>query len=107
MIEIFTITGLYYGNYDITKDRITSDNNVRSRRCFGFYNKLSDAISAVANNYGDMEEGLFNFLVIESLPEGIFRTPTDSIWYEWSDEHGWKYLDVSPKWSDGIVNYAL
>jgi hypothetical protein len=74
-------------------------------RCFGYYLYEYDAREAVRDNHGEMQECLYNFLVIEKIDEGIHRHAEVIQWYEWRDN---KWTEISPpKFSVGICNYAI
>lgn len=42
-------------------------------RTFGFYHEYTDALDAVMTNKCNMEESLYEYLVMEKIAEGIHR----------------------------------
>jgi len=80
---------------------------VRSERCFGYYSDKQKALQAVDENWADMHECLYNWLLIEKIPEGIHATPEEEIWYAWDDgvEH-WVHVE-KPIWSKRIINWSI
>lgn len=48
-----------------------SINQLHSDRCFGYYDTELKAKEAVRQNRGEMQECLYNFLVIEKIGQGI------------------------------------
>jgi len=56
---------------------------------FGYYSKLEDALTAVEKNYGGMDECLYDYIVIEPIPPGIYGflqndiDKDETIWYKW------------------------
>lgn len=78
-------------------------------RTFGYYNNLKDAIKAVEENRGSMQECLYNFIVIEAIDEGIHPKVIKEYWFKWKNNH-WKPFGSSyrkPKKFIGICNLAL
>ncbi len=57
----------------------------------GWYVDEMEAIKAVKENRGAMEDCLHNYAVIEELPPGIGALPTKETWFKWDDEeHAFK-----------------
>lgn len=77
----------------------------RSARCFGYYKLALDAVQAVLENRGDMEESLYTHIVIERVGEGIHPIPDSEIWYMWQDEK-WQQIP-KPEWSKGTINWCI
>ena len=74
-------------------------------RCFGYYLAEYGAREAVKDNYGQMQECLYNFLVIEKIDQGIHAIAEVVRCYEWRDD---KWTEIPPpKFSEGIYNYAI
>jgi len=71
MSHIYTITA-------ITKDSETT-------RCFGFFFNETDARISAFGNYGDLQECLYDYLVIEKQLGGIHALAEIVQWYQWSD----------------------
>lgn len=87
----------------ICKDR----DNENSIRCFGYFNLALDAINAVLQNRGDIQECLYNHVVIEKIGEGIHTDPDSELWFEWDyDELKWLPIN-KPEWSNNIVNWSI
>ena len=77
----------------------------KARRTFGYFHTIDDAIKAVVENRGNMQECLYNYLVIEGIGEGIHRLAEQEIWYEWKD--GKWTLCNKPEFLKSIINFAL
>ena len=72
MTHIYTVTAL-------TKDSLKN-------RCFGFFFNETDARVTCFNNHGDLQECLYQHLVIEKQSDGI-HSPAEVIqWYKWIGE---------------------
>src|SRR5688572_2194812 len=99
MNTIFTITSIVH----VDGEKGTS------QRCFGWYPKLAEAQAAVKANLGDLEEALYNWLVIEQYEPGIHAMALSEHWYEWIEgEDGGSWERASkPSWSIGTVNWAI
>jgi len=81
---IFAVTGV---TYDWPKS---------GTRCYGWYPHFELAEEAVYNNRGSLnEEGYYEWVVIEKIPEGVWRTAVDSAetWHHWEDEDS-KYVRI-------------
>ena len=83
-------------------------NLCRASRTFGFYTFYKEAFDAVFQNRGNMQECLYEYLVIEYIEPGIHPEVHIEEWYEWDKESSrWLMLVFKPKEFDGIVNWAL
>ena len=77
-------------------------------RCFGFYDTYNEVRRVVDQNRGNMQEGLYDYIVVEYIEPGIH--PTVEV------EHWWQWVEYNRRWRDGIekpeefrgvVNFAL
>ncbi len=76
-------------------------------RCFGYYSDKQDAMQAADVNAADMHECLYNFLLIEKIPEGIHARAEEEVWYAWDDGlSGWVHTE-KPAWSNNIINWSI
>jgi len=71
MKTIFTITGM--------PAKVSLDN-----RSFGFYFDLDEAIDSVKRNRGDIHEDMFEYVVVEEYPEGVFSIPVNEYWFRFN-----------------------
>jgi hypothetical protein len=84
-----------------------------STRTFGYFHDLDNAISAVENNYADMQERLYNYIVIEELSEGVHSFVEKEYWYNWvgerslSENSGKWVLCEKPDWAAGTINWGI
>jgi hypothetical protein len=65
-----------------TVTAITKDG--KDGRCFGFYFGLESAKHAVNINHCDMQECLYEYVVIEKQGEGIHIIAEQIQWYKWT-----------------------
>lgn len=80
---------------------------IQSTRCFGYFPDKPAALRAADENWADMEECLYNWLVIEKIPEGLHAMPEEEIWYEWDNGLGKWIHEEKPVWSKGIINWSI
>lgn len=52
-------------------------------RCWGWFDSEAEAKIAVRDNAGNMQESLYNFLVIQQYQMGVPTLATVLAWYEW------------------------
>ena len=57
-------------------------------RCFGVFQTLDEAMESVVNNYSDIWEHTYNFMVIEPLEFGIhpYSASEDQMWFEYNQK---------------------
>lgn len=78
-----------------------------TERCFGYFEDRQKALHAADENWADMHECMYNWLVIEKIPEGLHAIPEEEIWYEWdAGVNHWIHVD-KPCWSCNIVNWSI
>lgn len=76
-------------------------------RCFGYFIDKQVALQAADENWADMHECLYAWLLIEKIPEGLHAIPEEEIWYKWdSGLSAWLHAD-KPEWSRGIINWSI
>ena len=79
--------------------------NLGSSRTFGYYMNSSDAKEAVIHNACDMFEGIYNYVVIEHIEEGIYNPASGRLFFKWNDEKK-EYEEIEPI-EDHWGNYAF
>ena len=59
-----------------------------STRCFGIFQTLEDAMENVINNYCDIWEGRYEFMVIEPLKFGLhqYSANDDQLWFQYNQK---------------------
>lgn len=80
------------------------------QRTFGFYNTYNEAYEAVKTNRGNMEECIYDYIVMEYIEPGIHPMVHSTQWWKWDIENNtWKFLadNETPKEFNGICNWAL
>jgi len=80
---------------------------IKDERCFGYFLDKQKALTATDENWADMHECLYNWLVIEKIPEGLHAMPKEEIWFEWdSGLNSWIHIK-KPIWSKNIINWGI
>lgn len=78
------------------------------QRTFGFYNHYYDAYKAVHENYGNMCECLYDYLVMEYIEEGIHPLSHKEEWFIFDTKlNRWVSLEKCPLEFEGLTNFAL
>ncbi len=96
--------------YTVTAVYTSSDKSIRGDkyRTFGFFHDLEEAREAASENWGEMHECLYNYLVIESYREGIHSIGDMIDYYKWDyDNNKWLKLDSCPKRFRGVCCLGL
>jgi len=60
--------------------------NGRISRTFGYYATEAEALEAVKENRGGMDECLYEYAVIEAVPPGIFASAEATHWFQWANQ---------------------
>jgi hypothetical protein len=80
-------------------------------RCVGFYTRYSDALHFIEKNgiNGLDEGGLFKYLIIEKISEGIYAMSDEfeESWFE-ADFKTMKWKEIKkPEKFKGVINFGL
>ena len=70
--------------YFITTVQI-KDEQLGYTRCIGYFKTFEKAEYIVLNNVGDIEETIYNYCVIENIPDGIYQHDQNAKWYKFND----------------------
>jgi len=82
-MSIYTITLVYSPD----EKRITGED---VHRCVGYFNSETEAIKSVESNEGEMHECRYDHVIIEEIPEGVWRQALKESWYVWdADDEAW------------------
>ena len=112
----FFVTAIAY--YPEDKEK-RYDKPYKCTQTFGHFPVVENAMRAVERNEGGMDECLYNYLVIEEVPYGIygriFSADLDDPnkgewWYEWQHPDGqeghWVKTD-KPVWIKGLIGWSI
>lgn len=81
-------------------------------RCVGYYDNFEEADRVVRNNFGDICELLYNYVVIEKVKSGLYPACIErqfyKIYIENNDYDNIKYKPIDePECVKHIVNFAI
>lgn len=78
-------------------------------RCMGYYKDREYAIEVVENNVCDIREFIYEYVIVEHIPEGIFpyADPEERILFQWNDINK-KFEKIDePKDMEHVCNYSI
>jgi len=102
---MFPIYGELKRMYFITT--ITNLSDISDSRCIGYFSDQESAIKAIESNWGDFWETIYNYAVIENIPEGIYKFDPDPLWFQY-DRDTEKYKSIeSPKGTLHQCGFAI
>ena len=79
----------------------------RPQRTFGFFERYHEAFLAIKNNIGNMQEMLYDYIVLECIEPGIHSKVSAKEWYGWNmDEKRWVHTEC-PKEFEVVTNFAV
>lgn len=92
--------------YFITTVQI-KDGQLGYTRCIGYFETLEKAEYIVLNNVGDIEETIYNYCVIENIPDGIYQYDQNAKWYKFNElDEVYKPCD-KPKELNHLVGFGI
>jgi hypothetical protein len=96
---------MYFLTTIIAPKRGDEENHAFDSRTFGYFVRFPDAVAAAETNRGEMNETIYNYLVIEKIGGGIHSFTESEFWYKWAKN---KWISCQkPKWSEGMTNWAI
>lgn len=54
------------------------------RRCVGWFESYNEADYAVKSNYRDIHKNLYEYAMIETLEDGVFKQEVNRALYQWN-----------------------
>ena len=93
--------------YTTTAFLIKGKRNTPDCRIHAWYSTEELARKAAANDWGGMYECLYNYLVIEKVPEGALPLSEIVARYKYVHGQGWIEINEFPPELDGICNFSL
>ena len=77
-------------------------------RCFGYYPEKEEALEAVLENRCNLNEHIYNYLVVEKIDKGIHSITKEETWFQWSKTGQGKWCQIAkPLETEHIINYAI
>ena len=77
------------------------------KRSMGYFVNLKDAISCVKQNCMDIHEEIYEYAIIESVEEGLFRytKPEDVLWFLFDDNTKTYIETTCPKSQERVIGF--
>ena len=79
--------------YIITTIQI-KNNQIQDTRCVGYVSDLDLAKEIIENNKYDLNETIYNYALIENIPEGIYQYDMNPLWFKFNELEG-KYIECN------------
>lgn len=77
-------------------------------RCVGYFSSFEEAEEAVEENYLDLHETIYDYIVIENIPEGLYRYDQDAKWYKWNNsKERYEKIEGRPEEYSNIVGFGI
>jgi hypothetical protein len=81
--------------------------NTGDMRCWGYYRIYDNAVDVVLNNRTDINEGIYNYCVIEEIGEGLASYPKTRWFYKFNKNDN-KYEPIEdPEEVKHVCNFAI
>lgn len=77
--QIYTVTAFSKAELN----EISNFPDIGERRYMGFYHTFFEAENAVLENFNDIYEGMYKYVIIEEMDPGIKQKDTNRKLYEW------------------------
>lgn len=84
---------------------ITDNSPERLERTWGFYLSEQSARHAVFRNLGNMEDSLYDYLIIEEVEPGVIAMTKKEIWFKW-DVNKWQPCN-QPDFAKHLTGWAM
>lgn len=85
----------------------TTTDDKRNKRTWGYYPTEKEARHAITENYGNMRDCLFDYLVLEEYDQGVLAGAKRDVWFHWNEVVGeWLECD-KPSFANGVINWAM
>ena len=92
---------------------LTSLEPSHKARCLGYFLSKDEALAAVKENRDGLDEGIYDYLVVEKISEGIHPAAEQEIWFRWVQRVGssmirgyWEEIPKPPE-TASFGNHAL
>lgn len=92
--------------YFITMIQI-KNNEEEDRRCVGYVSDLDLAKEIIENNKYDLNETIYNYALIENIPEGIYQYDMNPLWFKFNELDEKYELCEIPKCCKNNVGFSI
>ena len=74
-------------------------------RCVGYYFDLNDAINSVIHNNQDIYEDMYEYCIVEEVPQGIYKHTPNRYLFKWVED---KYVQIDePIELNKLTNFGI
>lgn len=92
--------------YFITAIEI-KDNEYKGSNCVGYVDSLLEAIEILQENRDDINETIYDYAVIENIPQGIYQIDQNPIYFKFNyKEHKYERCN-KPESLGRLVGFAI
>lgn len=99
MPEIYLVT--VFQKMELTNNFL----NLGDRRCVGWFSEKEEAENAVENNFNNMNDGMYDYAVIEKMLSGIKIPETSRSFYKFQNGN---YIKINtPKEATNYSNFGI
>lgn len=92
MNQIYTITAFQR----IKPSKINGISDIGDHRCMGFYHNFYEAENSVLENYKNIYDGMYNYVIIEKMKPGIRTKDEKRSLYEWTGSY-YEKISIVPE----------
>lgn len=79
--------------------------DIGAARTFGYYNDRDVAIRMVECNNLDIQERIYEYAVVEHIPEGLYNVAEERIFFKWNEDE--EMFEIIEGFDDHCGNYAF
>lgn len=101
---IYTITMIQKINLEQYKENADFLPTFGDYHCVGYFSSLKEAIYAVDDNLKDIHDEIYQYCIIEEVPEGIYKKTKRRYLFEWN---GSKYIQISDLIINNVTNFSI
>lgn len=79
--------------------------NIINRRCVGYYNNFYEAENAVLENFSDIHENMYDYVIIEEMEPGLKLSDITRSLYHWNG-NSYEKIDI-PETLKYLSNFSM
>jgi hypothetical protein len=77
------------------------------QRCWGYYSDHDKALSALHENRTDMWETIYDYAVLEKIPEGLIPDPEEVQWFKFDMKRNGYFEIPMPEGENGYSSFTI
>lgn len=79
--------------------------NIINRRCVGYFNDFDEAENAVLENFSDIHENMYDYVIIEEMEPGLKLSDITRSLYHWNG-NSYEKIDI-PETLKYLSNFSM